>query len=61
MSNPIKSLGYIKCYSWAGMDLLKGLAILSGITVRRLEVNWEDLKAYWKSEGHISLGDQQDY
>ena len=41
-------------------DLLKALAILSDTTVRRLTVDWEVLKPYWKSEqGHISLGGQQ--
>ena len=43
-------------------DLLKALAILSDITVRRSAVDREDLKAYWESEkGHISLDDQQSY
>ena len=31
-------------------DLLKALAILSDTTVRRYAVDWEGLKAYWKSE-----------
>ena len=43
-------------------DLLKALAILSDITVRRSAVDRENLKLYWKSEkGHISLDDQQSY
>ena len=43
-------------------DLLKALAILSGATVRRSAVDWEDLKLYWKwQKGLISLGDQQSY
>ena len=41
-------------------DLLKALALLSDVTVRRSAVDREDLKLYWKSEKeHISLGDQQ--
>ena len=34
----------------AGPDLLKSPAILSDTTVRRYEVDREDLKPYWKSE-----------
>ena len=33
-----------------GPDLLKSLEILSDTTVRRSEVEWEDLKPYWISE-----------
>ena len=36
-------------------DLLKALAILSDLTIRRSAVDPEDLKPYWK--WHISLGD----
>ena len=43
MQNPVKILGYIKCYS-----LLKTLAILSDTTVRRFAVDQKDLKPYWK-------------
>ena len=43
-------------------DSLKALAILSNTTVRRSQVDQEDLKPYWKSKkGHISVGDQQSY
>ena len=38
-------------------DLSKALAILSDATVRRSEVDWEDLKLYWKLEKkqHFSM------
>ena len=36
-------------------DLLKALAILSDLTIRRSAVDPEDLKPYWK--WHISLDD----
>ena len=63
MSNPVKSLGYIKCATArVAPDLLKALAILSDTTVRRSAVDQEDLKWHWESEkDHISLGDQQFY
>ena len=62
MPNPVKSLGYIRCYNWTSSSLLKDLAILSDTTVRRSAVDWEDLKPYWKSEKRPhSLGDQQSY
>ena len=38
-------------------DLLKALAILSDLTVRKSAVDQEDLKPYWKKEK--ILGDQQ--
>ena len=48
--NPVKSLGYIKCYSSSlvssSPDQLKALSILSDTTVRRSEVDQEDLKPY---------------
>ena len=50
MPNPAKSLGYIKCHSSSSPDLLIALAILSDTTVRRSEVDREDVKPYWKSE-----------
>ena len=43
--------------------MLKSPAILSGTTVKRSVVEWEDSKAYWKS-GKINLishDDQQGY
>ena len=62
MSNPIKSFGYIKCYSSISPRPLRVLAILSGTTVRRSAVDREDLKPDWRSEKcHVSLGDQQFY
>ena len=42
-------------------DLLKALAILSDITVRRSAVDGEYLKPYGSKKDHISLGDQQIY
>ena len=50
MSNPVKSLGYIKCHSLSSPRTVKPLAILSDTTVRRSAVDREDLKPYWKSE-----------
>ena len=62
MPSPVKSLGYIKCYSQGSPELLKSLSILSDTTVKRSAVDLEDRKPYWKSEkGQISLGDQQSY
>ena len=56
MPNPVKSLGYQM------LHLLKAIAIPSDTTIRRSEVDREDLKPYWKSEkGHISISDQQCY
>ena len=37
-------------------DLLKTLAILSDITVRRSAADWEDLKPYWKPEKRLQEG-----
>ena len=54
MLNPVKSLGYIRCYSSSSPRPLKALTILSDTTVRTSAVDWEDLKPYWKSE--IRLG-----
>ena len=44
-------------------DLLIALAILSDTTLRRSEVDREDLKPYWKSEKrpNFPLGDKQFY
>ena len=39
MSNPVESLGYIKCYSLMALDLSKALAILSDTNVRRSAVD----------------------
>ena len=61
MSNPVKSIGYIKCHNLSSPRpvkspsnyiryLLKALTIISDTTVRRTAVDQEDLKAYWKSE-----------
>ena len=62
MSNPIKSVGYVKCYNSRSPRLAKPQAILSDTTVGRSAVDREDLKPCCKSEkGHISLGDQQSY
>ena len=62
MQNPVKSFGYIKCYSSNSARPVKTLTILSGTTVRRSAVDREDLKPYWNhKKGHISGGDQQSY
>ena len=50
MPNPVKSLGYIQCYSSCSPRPISNLAILSDTTVRRSTVDQEDLKPYWKSE-----------
>ena len=43
------------------LDLLKYLAILLDIPLNSSAINWEDLKAYWKSEkkGLISQDDNK--
>ena len=46
LTNPVKNLGYFKCYSSSSPGQLKALAILSDTTVRRSEVDQEDLKPY---------------
>ena len=57
-----KALNISSATARVARELLKSLAILSGTTVRRSAVDWEELKPNWKSEkGHISLGDQQSY
>ena len=54
--NPAESLGISSATAQAVPDLLKTLAILSDIPVRRSAVDWEELKPHWKLEkGHISL------
>ena len=53
MSNPVKSIGYTKCYTVRvapDLLILSDLAILSDTTVRRSVVDQEGLKPYWKSE-----------
>ena len=50
MSNPVKSLGYTKCYSSSSPGLLIALAIPSDATARRSTVDREDIKPYWKLE-----------
>ena len=50
MPDPVKSLGYIKCYSSSSPNLLKAPAILLDTTVRKFAVDQEDLKPYRKSE-----------
>ena len=66
--NPVKSYGYIKCYSSSSPRPITSptnyqIQILSDTNVRRSAIDREDLNPYWKSEkkGHISLGDQQSY
>ena len=60
--NPVKILGYIKCYSLSSPELFKVLTILSDTTLRRYAVEREYLKPYWRSEkGQISEGDEQAY
>ena len=49
MPNPVKSLGYIKCYSSSSPRSLKRPRN-SDVTVRRSAVDREDLKPYGKSE-----------
>ena len=62
MPNPIKTLDISSTAARVATNLLKPIAILSNTTVRRSEVDQEDLKPYWKSKkGHIFLGDQQSY
>ena len=36
--------------AWVAPDLLRALAILADITVKRSAVDQEDLKPYWKLE-----------
>ena len=43
MPNPVKSLGYIKCYNSSSPRPIKALAILSDKTVTRPTVDPEDL------------------
>ena len=61
MPNPVKSLGYIKCYSSSSPRPVKSPSnSIIYTTVRSSTVDREDLKPYRKSEkGHISLSDQQ--
>ena len=57
--NSFESLGYIKCLA---PEMLKALAILSDVTIRRSAVDQEDLKPHWKSEkGHNFLENQQSH
>ena len=49
MPNPVKSLGYIKCYSSSSPRSLKRPRN-SDVTVRRSAVDREDLKPHGKSE-----------
>ena len=48
--NLSKALDLSSATARVAPDLLKALAILSYITVRRSEVDQEDLQPYWKSE-----------
>ena len=50
MSNPVKIVDISSATAQVSPDLLKALAILSDITVRRSAVDQEDLKSYCKSE-----------
>ena len=45
-----RALNILSVAPWAVPDLLRGLAILSDVTVRRLTVEWEDLTPYQKSK-----------
>ena len=57
--NPVKSLGYIKCYS---SPRPVALVILLDTTIRRSAVDQEDLKHTGnQKKGHISQGNQQFY
>ena len=49
MPIPVKSLGYVKCYSSSSSRPVKGPAVVSDATVRRSGADQEDLKPYWKS------------
>ena len=62
MLSPVKSLGYIKCYSSSSLRPVKSLGVLSDATVRRSIVDLEDVKPSGNQKiGHISLGNQQFY
>ena len=57
MTNPFKSLGYIKCYSSSSPRPVKSPS--NSIRYNCHKISWEDLKPYWKSRKKvISLGDQ---
>ena len=47
MLDPVKSLGYMECYSSSCPRTVESPRILSDTTVNRSAV---DLKPYWKSE-----------
>ena len=53
--NPVKTLGYIKCYSSSRTRPMKTLAILLVTTARRLEDDREHLKPYWNQKKAIYL------
>ena len=50
MTNPVKSLGYMKCYASSRARLIKSLAILSDTNIRRPAVDRQDLKLHWQSQ-----------
>ena len=54
-----KTMGISNATARVAPDLFKALVILSNPAVRNYAVDQEDLKPYWKSEGHNSLGVQQ--
>ena len=61
-SNPVASLGYIKCYSSIAPDILKALAILSNTAVRSLQLIEKTCNhAANQKKEHIFLGGQKAY
>ena len=51
MPNPVKSLGYVECFSSSSPRLVESASNLPDTTVRKSVVaNREDPKPYWKSE-----------
>ena len=62
MSNPVKSLGYIKCYSLSSPRPVKSHSNSIKYNCQKSAVDRVDLQPYWKSEkGPHSPGDQQVY
>ena len=62
LPNFIKSLGYIKCYSFSSPRSVKGPATVSDTTVRRSVLDLEDINHTGNpKKGHISLGYEQAY
>ena len=51
----LKALGISSTTVWIAADILKALPILSDTTAKSYTVDWEDLKAYLKSEEAIFL------